>query len=51
METCKWCEKELNTMELGGDEYNGCWQLRTAIERDVVLANKILKSIILQGVS
>jgi len=50
IEKCKWCDKELKKEEIGGSECNNCWEMRKRMEEDIPLANKILKSLILQGV-
>jgi len=51
MKICKWCNKELDRVEITypHNECDNCWQMRHRMEHDVVLANKILKSLILQG--
>lgn len=40
---CKWCQTP--TPMTGTKECNRCWELRTRIEWDPQLANKIMKSL------
>jgi hypothetical protein len=42
---CKWCNKKLSSMEIGGDECNNCWEMRSRMERDLTLAEKILHTL------
>jgi hypothetical protein len=44
-ENCKWCNKKLEGTEVGGDECNNCWEIRSRAERNLDLAEKILNSL------